>query len=99
MSWFKVTLTSSQVSSGEMISIQNEFKNIFDAQGAPKDMALFALKEARSQDEFSILYFSPSSTTPANALISAYNGTPCGTPEKGESALLVGHADAWDLLA
>ena len=96
-SWFKVALPASQVASGEINKIQNEFENLYKAAGRPKDMALFSATLPVSKDEFAVLYFSPAAANAAAMLIAKYSGTSCETPKKG-FALLVGDESALNLL-
>lgn len=97
VSWFKVSLTSNQVASGEINKIQHEFDNLYHAAGRPKDMALFSATLPVSKDDFAVLYFSPVSLSVATSLISKYSGTACEAPKKG-FALLAGNKSALNLL-
>jgi hypothetical protein len=101
MSWHKVTFTNKQVAEGEHQLVHNKFAALVIAAGAPKEMALFSGKFTHKGLSF---YFSAGSVPYASELISAYSGTPCEAPERGDdsdvmgTALLVGNDDAWDLL-
>ena len=98
MSWYKVSLKSSQVANTRHMAILNEFEKLFRSVSAPKDMALFASKIPQSQEEFMTLYFSPSCSPVADLLVTQHMGTTCEIPKKDDVRLLVGKAGAWNLL-
>ena len=98
MSWYKISLTNEQVTDQEMFNIQHRFRELFMKTGGPKDMALFCSASPVSKEEFAIIYFSPSCSPVTDLIIAQYWGEPCEKPAKDVVALLMGHADAWDLL-
>ena len=96
MSWFKVLLTQGQLETEELQSLQERFQKLWLASGSPKEMALFSEAWPTSAGRPSV-YFSAGCLPVAESLIAYYSGTSCERPRK-DIVLLVGHANAWDLL-
>jgi hypothetical protein len=94
--WLKVTLSASECATKGRI-LQNDFENLFNINGAPKGVALFASKNFEQQ----FFYFSPGAVAIARGLIQHFGGTPSLPPTEDEYApfLLVGHPDAAKLLS
>jgi hypothetical protein len=99
MLWYKATLTFEQIASGEGTRLQNQFKEIFLAALAPKNMALFGDITDTPSTTF---YFSPESYKHAESLVLSHLGYPCEKPDKENVAFLVGDdaakEDLWTIL-
>ena len=99
MPWYKVALTNSQVSDGELKRLQDRFMSIYIESKLPKGMAIFA-------DDFIPLnppfvpgkkpfivysvYFSPFCLPLAEKLILDYSGEPCEKPNLETCVFLAG---------
>lgn len=82
----------------QMQRLQEQFEAVFMTALAPKDAALFTNRQHIGRDNH-VYYFSPKATQIFSVMLSAWSPTECDAPAKDSAALLVGHADAWDMLA
>ena len=99
MHWQKIALSSGRVADGEHMKIQSQFEKLFIALAGPKEMALFGSRMAVNDREFVTMYFSPKCFPNASGLTTPYSAVECSAPSEEDVALLVGHTDAWSLLA
>lgn len=94
MSWYKITIDSNQLSSGEMVNIGKKFSDILHALGSPKDM--FALcdnmpqKVAGQNKMVTSIYFSPGCMPHISQLIADYSGVSCEEPDRSSLAFMDG---------
>jgi hypothetical protein len=95
MAWYKFPLTKQQVGNGLDAKIQEQFQALFVASGQPKQMALFASKNAVDGID---LFLSPASLPAATDLIVQYGGVPCDKPKPEGLALLSGLQNSLDSL-
>ena len=95
MAWQKVTMTPEQVGYGEGAQLQDAFEKAFMAANAPAGVAMFG--EHKVTDSFSY-YFSPAAVRLFSSMLDAFGASDTTPPSRDEVALLVGHADAWDML-
>lgn len=76
--------------------LQREFDSLFTNAGSPTGAAMFCSSNAF---EF-VFFFSPKAVDIAGGYLQIFKSAkPTGQPSKESVALLVGHADAWDMLA
>jgi hypothetical protein len=94
--WFKVTLPGAECTTKGKI-LQNDFETLYTINATPKDAALFGSKDV----EHCFFYFSPGAVAIASGLIQHFGGVPFPAPAEDEHSplLLVGHADALEMLS
>jgi len=95
MEWYKIELSSDQVKAGKEGEIAKAFTRLYIEAGGQRDAAMFTSKMNPRGD--CVVYLSPGAVRIAQALIAAYNATPCAAPSR-DVILLVGHQDAGDEL-
>lgn len=62
-------------------------------------MAMFAdHRLARESWDISNYYFSPEAAKECSSMLTPYSPVPCTPPSRDAAVLLVGHANAWELL-
>jgi hypothetical protein len=93
--WYQLSIPVQRVVSCEHMRIQEAFEAIFLASGGPRDAALFSRRE-RGGDV--TLLFSPSASRLCAGLVAGYAGSACARPSRKGTSLLVGDANAFDLL-
>ena len=87
-SWYRLSMTKSQVEEGEIEARKQAFDEAFAAAGAPRIMALF--KQER-EDGGTDLFFTPDCGTFAAELLKGWRVIPCVRPSLIRLHLLVGH--------
>ena len=87
-SWYRLSLTKSQVEGGEIEARKQAFDEAFAAAGAPRIMALF--KQER-EDGGTDLFFTPDCGTFAAELLKEWRVINCVRPSLIRLQLLVGH--------
>ena len=92
--WYVVTISEDQIVDGKLRVLQDQFESLQMAAGFPKDMALFCILF----DSPVHIYFSSGCAPHAKSLIDSFMGSPCNKPSKNKMVLLVGLANAWELL-
>jgi hypothetical protein len=88
MSWYRSTLTSAQVATGEAQRRTKAFAEAFAAAGAPRVMALFHRDRA---DGGLDLYLTPDCGEFAAELLDEWMSVPCERPPTARLQFLVGH--------
>lgn len=88
MIWYRVDMTVEHVQDGAFHRLCREFQQAFIANGAPDDMALFAM--ARPDDGRRRLYFSPGCAHYVKPLIDGHGGVPCDVPDDPSVTLMFG---------
>lgn len=88
MIWYRVDMTMERVQDGAFHRLCREFQQAFIANGAPNDMALFAL--AAPEDGTRRLYFSPGCAVYVKPLIDGHGGVPCDVPDDPAVTLMFG---------
>ncbi|MGA2171522.1 MAG: hypothetical protein ABSG82_00730 [Sedimentisphaerales bacterium] len=93
MNWYKISLTTDQVTDGKIAEIQDKFLEVFMISKNREELVLFASSKFEVQN-FTELYFTPECYgNPAmKIIITQNNGKPCEKPELRGLALLVGYA-------
>jgi hypothetical protein len=76
--------------------VQDLFEGVFVLARAPKNAALFI--KAAPSDHDAEYYLSPDAARLCGPLLKAFNGRPSHRPPLAGTTLLVGHADALNLL-
>jgi len=99
MPWYKVALTNSQVSGGELNRLKDKFMSIYIASKLPKGMAIFTDDFIQPNPPsfpgkipfivYSV-YFSPFCLPLAEKLILDYSGEPCERPNLETCVFLAG---------
>jgi hypothetical protein len=94
MGWSVVKLSDNDISKMMGMQLQDRFESVFIAAHAPKDAAMFCNLNP-TKDNY-LFYFSPKATE----IFSAFLGSSkdCAPPRKDSVALLVGTADALDVM-
>jgi hypothetical protein len=86
-SWYRVTLSNSDVVARRHMDLQKEFETLFLAHQWPTQAAMFASVDTLAHH----FYFSPAAVTFSGDLIAHYGGTECAQPEVTDLVLLVGN--------
>lgn len=95
--WMVVKLSDNDIDKARSFRLQGQFEAIYSVALAPKDAALFSNKRPTKDNH--LFYFSPKAAEIFARLLPQYNATPCLVPLRASVSLLIGHADAIDLLS
>ena len=97
MVWSKITLPRTDDSAVKAFRLPKEFESIFFAALTPERAAMFQDKESEYGCTF---YFSPEATAIFSPFLKSLAITPlaCAAPTRESVSLLVGHANARDML-
>ena len=96
--WYKATVTKSQILAGQQSKTMREFEAIFMALLAPKDMAMFGGNNPISENQ-QFFFAIPENTEMVTKLFLSKNAAEqCPRPKESECSLLVGNADSFELL-
>ena len=99
MPWYKIALTNSEVSNGDLNRLKDKFISIYNASKSPKGMAIFAdgfmqinppLVPYKGPFIVYNVHFSPYCLPLAEKLILDYSGEPCEKPDLETCAFLAG---------
>ena len=96
--WYKTTLTQSDILAGKHSKMQNDFETIFEAMQAPADLAMFDGRDPIAKERPYYFAVPADSEIFTKKLLADYAAQPCPRPKESECSLLVGHADALNLL-
>ncbi len=91
MEWYKIRLTSDQVSKNQGTKLLDELEEIYEEEDEPEDLAIFSENNETGGITY---YFPPSSVKYALILFSFYRGTKCVAPRFEEVSLALGDSDA-----
>lgn len=80
MSWYKITLSSADISDGRQGEMQEAFYDLFVKCGSPRGVGMFSLIDVMQY----VFYLSPAAAQLAMPLITIYNGVPCEAPKESE---------------
>jgi hypothetical protein len=94
--WMVVRLSENDINKFRAFRLQGQFEANYAVALAPKDAALFSNKRPARDNH--VFYFSPKAAEIFARLLPQYNATPCSAPLRDSVSLLIGHADAMDLL-
>lgn len=95
MPWMKVSLSADAVAEGSHIRLQDSFEEIFITAAGPARAAM--IESSPNRGEY-VAYFSPDAVSIFISVLSAFGAVDCDPPQRAGAALLVGHADALDML-
>ncbi len=94
--WSQITISLDQLTNDRLgFVIQDEFEKIYNANSAPKKMAMFADNTVKNGDKF---YFSPECYQHIKHLLSSYSGEACQVPELQNLSFIIGHSDSVAIL-
>lgn len=94
--WYKVILTESDILAGNHTKLQNDFLTLFTAMKAPSQMAMFG---DETEKEYSYYFAVPENLEDIAKVFLLTNSAKLSEPpRKSDASLLVGDADAFDLL-
>jgi len=88
MSWYKVVMTSQDISAQRDSQLVEAFKQVFIGSKFPQDAALFSNDSHYGEDL--IYYFSPGAVRIGASLIQLHSGIPCEEPPR-DSLFILGH--------
>jgi hypothetical protein len=94
MTWYKVTLSSADISAGRQVEMEDAFYGLFVKSESPKEagVGMFSLID----DTQYVFYFSPGAAQLAMPLINAYGGVPCEAPRRSDVRVLWAHSEGLD---
>ncbi|MGR0183721.1 hypothetical protein [Azospirillum aestuarii] len=96
MEWLKIVLPDDVLErDARWQVIMDAFENVFLASGGPRDAAMFSVNGPNSAEAF---IFSPASNQIAGRLLHSFGAVPSERPNRQETTLLVGNADAVERL-
>jgi hypothetical protein len=95
MTWKQVTLSNDDIVAYRHGELQDAFEAVFMAHSAPKDAAMFGRIPDHKVYDY---YFSPGAVGVFRDVLETWKATDCARPDRDGTSLLVGHADAWDML-
>jgi hypothetical protein len=78
MSWKIVTLTNDEAGITRGNNLQDAFEELFIANGAPKDAAMYGNKMLADGNNF---WFSPAAAEISKQLLESYNAQECEAPD------------------
>lgn len=89
-SWYKVTLSSTDVAEGRQVQMEDACYALFVKAEAPKEagVGMFSLKDETRY----VFYFSPAAAEIAMPVIDHYGGVPCPPPKSSEVGILWSHS-------
>ena len=96
MSWVMVKLSADDITNMQEFRLQTQFEAIFMTALAPRDAAMFGNRDTAG-GHF-VFYFSPKAAEIFSPLLAKWSPKECSAPTRDSVSLLVGHADAWDML-
>lgn len=99
MAWYKISMTNNQVAQAQHMKLQEELNKIFMQLLFPKKLAFFGSNEIVSKIHEFYISIPDENISLFKLLLAKYSAQQCAQPKKGEVALLLGHQDAFDLLA
>ncbi|HTT13261.1 MAG TPA: hypothetical protein VMG60_20510 [Burkholderiaceae bacterium] len=94
MRWSMVELTDADVARMRAFRLQSQFRALFMTASAPRDAALFEL----ASRERHVYYFSPKAAEIFSPYLAAWSSKDCAPPPRDSVEVLVGRADALDML-
>ena len=94
MHWSMVELTDAEISRMRAFRLQSQFRALFISASAPRDAALFE----RASRERHVYYFSPKAAEIFSPYLAAWSCRDCSAPPRNSVEVLVGRADALDML-
>lgn len=97
-SWYKTALKQPDIVAGTHFKLQKDFETIFMAMKAPTDMAMFGGRDFVAPEQPYYFAIPSGSEVFTKTFLLNNAAQPCSRPQRSECSLLVGHADAWDLL-
>jgi len=89
-----VELMDADVARMKAFRLQSQFHALYVAAAAPRDAALFQ----RASRERHLYFFSPKAAEIFTPYLAAWSSRDCAPPLRNSVALLVGRADAVDML-
>jgi len=92
--WSMVELTDAEVSRMRAFRLQSQFRALFMSASAPGDAVLFE----RASPERRVYYFSPKAAEIFSPYLAAWSSRACAAPPRDSVEVLVGRADALDML-
>jgi hypothetical protein len=93
MGWMQVKLPVTEMERYK--ALQQEFEKAFTALDGLRHTAMFCSKNPDDHFDF---YFSPEASRLIPVTLMSFDATPSPAPMRDDVSLLVGTADAWDLL-
>jgi hypothetical protein len=87
MPWYRVTFSKPDLAARQSEILQDDFRVLIVAAGAPLNAAMFDHKDGVS------FYFSPEGVRLALPLIERYGGVPCSAPAEEDVRLFAGDAN------
>ena len=96
--WWKVTLPAEETGiGGKSALLQKLFEELFTANRAPEEAALFTDHDDSLRNYF--YYFTPAAADIARTVVRTFDGVECPAPRLHDKmALLVGHSGARESL-
>lgn len=91
MKWYKITLTSDQVSNNQGTKLLDALEEVYDEEDEPEDLAIFSGYDEAGGITY---YFPPSSVKYALILLSFYAGSKCDAPQFEDISLALGDSGA-----
>ena len=85
--WYKVTLSSKDITAGKHMALQSTFPFLFLASRAPRDAAMLTNSEPRFPADY---FFSPGAVRFSKTLIDGFSSIECAAPKATGLSLLVG---------
>lgn len=96
MSWVKVEMSSSLMASFDGFRLQTQFEAIFMTAIAPREAAMFTNRDMTA--DHTTFFFSPKAAEIFSPFLAKWSPEECPAPLRDSVSLLVGHADAWNML-
>ncbi|MDP2884827.1 MAG: hypothetical protein Q8P51_07395 [Ignavibacteria bacterium] len=96
--WYKTTLTQSDILAGKHSKMQDDFETIFEVMQAQADLAMFDGRDLTAKERPYYFAIPPDSEMFTKKFLLINAAQPCPKPKDSECSLLVGVAGAFDLL-
>ncbi len=91
MKWYQIPLNTEQLAKGQGQRLKDEFKEIYDEEEAPEEMALFS---GAGDEGGRVYYLSPGAVKYALIILTYYSGDRCEAPSADAVELELGSEDA-----
>jgi hypothetical protein len=95
VSWTMIKISLADIERNVHVVLKNQFESDFVKASAPTEAAMFGNKYM--EDGYTY-YFSPEAAQIFSAVLNALSPTTCGAPKRESVSLLVGHANALNML-
>jgi hypothetical protein len=89
-SWYRIELSSNDISRGSWANLQAEFEQVFLAAGGPAEMGMYC--DTQLHEDPIVFYFSPACAPHCKSFFTKWSAVQSGGPRNAKKPI-VGHAE------